>query len=150
MNWIYAGGYALGGLVSARIFYSAAFEIDYKDSVKRGLKAEERRLYYAKRLGSYFAWFGIVWPIAWPALVIVWFVQRPTRIERNIEKTKAEEKRRERQRQEEREREARIIIDMARIKKWAEENKMPLNDSVLRMMAVNRVERNEDVDFEDS
>lgn len=140
MNPLYVAGYTLGAVASARLFYTVAFEIDYKDSIKNGL-SEKKSLEYAKHFGFYFAWAGLLWPIAWPALFIAWFVTRPTGIERDIEKRKAEEKAA-------REFNARVDADMIRLRNHFKSMDMESPDTAtLRKIAEDRVDKNEDIDY---
>lgn len=140
MKIIWIAGYAVMAIVSARIFYTVAFKADYEDSVKKGYGPEEKRLYYARHFGNYFAWTALFWPIAWPALVIVWIVTRPTGIEKDIEKRKAEEEAAE-------ERERRIALDMQRLRAHYKSVGDYVPDNVfLRKIAENRVKHNEDVE----
>lgn len=140
MNLIYGAGYVLGGLVSARILYTAAFKTDYEDSIKKGLGPEEKRLHFANRFGMYFAWLGMIWPVAWPVLFVVWFVTRPTGIEKDIERRKAEEKAAAAHK-------IRVDEDMARLRKHFQSVDMDAPDTAtLRKIAEDRVNKNEDED----
>lgn len=147
MNWFYISGYVVVAAISARILYNAGFKVDYADSMKKGYGPEEKVIEFAKKYGFYFSCLGLVWPVAWPILLIVSFITRPTKIERDIEKRKAEESRKFAEKIEAEERERRITVDMKRIREWHEKNKMEAPDNMtLRLMAISRVDNNEDID----
>lgn len=125
MNWIYFGGYSIGALVSARCFYTVAFEIDYKDSDKRGIKDEAKKLHFASRYGIAFSWFGLVWPVAWVVLAVILFIRRPTSIEKDIEKARKEK-----------EFNLKVEEEVARLRKYLESMDLEAPDNgTLRKMA---------------
>ena len=95
-----------------------------------------------KRLafGLLFSLLGIVWPIALPFLLIFYFVTRPTAIERDIEKRKAEEAA-------QREFEERTIAEMDRLRKSMNGAGLEAPDNgTLRFMAEENVKANKDGD----
>lgn len=140
MKLIHVISYSLVALASARVFYVVAFKTDYEHSVKKDFGPEEKRLHYAKRFGLYFAWMGLIWPIAWPAFCIVWFVTRPTGLEKDIERRKAEERAAA-------EHKVRVDEDMVRLRKHFKAVDMDAPDTTtLRKIAEDRVNKNEDID----
>lgn len=143
MSWMYWTVYAVGAPISARLFYAKAFKIDYEDSVEKGIEPEEKRIHLATRFGLYFAWLGLLWPLAWIFFILLMFIIQPTNVEKDIEKRKqaeAEQKAKE-------DHEIRVSLDMQRLRAWLEENKMEAPDTAtLRFMAEERVNNNEDID----
>lgn len=147
MNGLYVVGYVLIAAGSARILYNAGFSTDYADSMKKGYGPEEKVIEFAKKYGFYFSCLGLVWPIAWPILLIISFITRPTKIERDIEKRKAQMEQIREETLAYLEREPRIVKDIERIREWHEKNKMEAPDTMtLRLMAISRVDNNEDID----
>lgn len=140
MKLIHVISYSLGAVVSARIFYVVAFKADYEDSIKKDFGPEEKRLRYAKSFGRTMALMGLIWPISWPAFFIVWFVTRPTGLEKDIKRRKAEEKVAA-------EHKIRVDEDMVRLRKHFKSVDMDAPDSTtLRKIAEDRVNKNEDID----
>lgn len=131
MNWLYWAAYGVSALVFARIFYSYAFDWDYKDSIKQGVESEEKRLEIAREYGLGWSLAAIIWPVVLVVGGAIYLITMPTPTEKRLA---AEKKEREFQQS--------VEDEMVRLREWHEENKFDAPDTAtLRFMAENNLRK---------